>query len=136
MNLAPEQSGAQGPPRTVTVAKIISSAQIILNAGATQGVTVGTRYRIIRPVEIHDPDDPGADPIVVEYIKGIVEVTQVLERVSVGTAPEIPAMPSFASLAHATKLIRPDLNVDARQVTLGAEDLKIRVGDKARLDQK
>lgn len=120
------------PPTRAKVAQIITASQIVLNMGSDHGVTVGLRYRIILPIEVKDPDNPENKLFTLEYSKGVVEVTQVFDKVSVAKPPSVVTW-GHDSIFGGRSLVTPKLNVET--VLLSDDALLIRIGDVARLEQ-
>lgn len=128
-----EKTNSQTPPTEAKVARIITSSQIVVNVGASDGVTVGLRYRIIHPVDVYDPNDESKKLMTLHCIKAIVEVTQVYEGLSLAQPPE-QATSDFTLPQPLGTTTRPLLNVEESEVALPASALRIRVGDELRLD--
>lgn len=76
------QALAQHPTRQYKVAAVIDSYHVVINAGRSDGVTVGTTY-VIYAIgdEITDPDT-GQSLGRVEMIKGRGTVTNVQEKIA------------------------------------------------------
>ena len=130
-----EKTYSQTPPAKAKVAAIVTSSQIVLNVGASDGVTVGLRYRIIHPVDVHDPDDKSKKLTTLHYTKATVEVTQVYEGLSIAQPPQQPTLDFTFRKSLGTITTRPELDVDESEVALPNSALLIRVGDEARLER-
>lgn len=129
-----EKTNSQTPPTEAKVARIVTSSQIVLDVGASDGVTVGLRYRIIHPVDVYDPNDQSKKVMTLHYTKAIVEVTQVYQGLSLAQPPQQPPFGFGFLESLRTPTMRPELNVDESEVALPASALQIRVGDEVRLD--
>ncbi len=135
---------AKEPPPDAKIAQIITSEQVVINVGRDDGVLVGDLYRIVIGVDVPDPDNPGTNLMTLEYTKGTIEVTQVFDRVSIAKPPSIPGLlvggfsgglsGGLGSGFGGFDFSRPTLNVADGAVALTNEQLKVRVGDKVRLD--
>jgi hypothetical protein len=142
MSKTPDPHAAPpNPPEEGKVAKILSANQFVLNFGRKQNATIGSRYKIVGPMLIKNPDDPKVILDRIVYTKGIVEVTQLFESVCIARPPQRRVDPparedawSSALRAYAVprqeRFVRSDLLINAQDAGLDEEERKIRLGDK------
>lgn len=65
------------------VAKVVAQANVVINKGSKDGVSVGQRFVLYQPgEEIFDPDS-GASLGLLEHVKGRARVTHVQEQMSI-----------------------------------------------------
>lgn len=118
--------------KKIQVAKIISSKQIVINAGSNEGIKRGDEFNIIDKVSNTEVKDPATGKSLGKLVsfKGRVIVSEVFEKMSVADAPSETlnaATISVLSYKHQT-----DLNVDPKEITGGLpprSDSPIQVGD-------
>lgn len=132
---------------TYKIVKIIDDYRVVINAGKREGIKPGMELEIfIKGVEIKD-DVTGDAYGTLDYVKGVIGVTDVMEGVSICenvetyTQTVAPYMAQLAATIEALKvfssetktLIRP-LGVEQTQITgYGFEiDKVIRLGDLVR----
>lgn len=144
--------------KNIKVAKIISTKQIVINAGKKNGIKVGDELEIVG--QIGDPvKDPDTGEVLgtLDNLKGRVTVTTVYENMAIADAPtkdilDDPYTQSqrlTAKLARMSdplqpfkKTIQEDLNVDPEEITGGLPegeneyDNQIHVGDTVILSHK
>ena len=144
--------------KKMKVAKIISTKQIVINAGEEDGIKVGDELQIIE--QIGDPvKDPDTGKILgtLDKQKGKVIVSTVYSKMSIADAPtkEIindpysNLMRQVSAVSGGTnpldrwkKTIRTDLNVDPDEITGGLPESQndyaeqIHVGDTVKLIKK
>lgn len=121
--------------KQIKIAKIISTTELVINAGLNQNINVGDKFQIIDKVgsePVIDPDT-GESLGTLDIIKGTVEVTSVYPNMSiVHSARTInPVLQASAGLLSPYQ-VRKDLNVDKAQITGGApenENAPIKIGD-------
>ncbi|MEK1297450.1 hypothetical protein HCY78_10490 [Limosilactobacillus fermentum] len=124
------------------IAKIISTKQVVVNAGSNVGLKVGDKLEIIDKFG----DDPIVDPDTgenlgtLDLVKGNVIVSKVYPHMAIADSrkassflktmsPELLASP-FSSLYGSS--YQEDLNVDPSQITGGfpqSDNQQIRIGD-------
>ncbi len=115
------------------VAKIISSKQIVVNAGLDDGLKKGDKLEIIDKFgdsPVIDPDT-GENLGTLDLPKGFVTVTRVYPRMAIAESPKEPGIPLSLNSAI-FPLTQKDLNVDPEQITGGFPEpsgTKIKVGD-------
>lgn len=113
---------------SIRIAKIISSKEIIINAGFEQGIHEGDRFEIIDKISDSDVTDPETGEILGKLTssKGEVIVTRVFKRMSIAESP-------FENIAQISAFnIQKDLNVDPNEITGNIpthSNTPIRVGD-------
>lgn len=121
------------------IAKIISTKQIVVNAGSNDGLEVGDKLEIIDKFgdePIVDPDT-GESLGTLDLIKGNVIVSKVYPHMAIADSPKasplLQAMrPGLLSSPLYGSSYQEDLNVDPSQITGGlpeAGDQQIRIGD-------
>lgn len=121
------------------IAKIISTKQIVVNAGSNDGLKVGDKLEIIDKFgdePIVDPDT-GESLGTLDLIKGNVIVSKVYPHMAIADSPKVSPLlqamrPSLLSSPLYGSSYQEDLNVDPSQITGGlpeAGDQQIRVGD-------
>lgn len=126
--------------KEIKIAKIISTTELVINAGSKQNINVGDKFQIIDKVgsePVMDPDT-GKSLGTLDIIKGMVEVTAVYPNMSI-VQSERNINPLLQSSMGVTQSltsyqVRKDLNVDKSQITGGApqnENVPIRIGDIA-----
>lgn len=132
--------------KTMKIAKIISTKQIVVNAGSKDGLKEGDTLEII--------DKFGTDPVIdpdtgeslgtLDIPKGTVTVSRVYPRMAIAETPVEHISPynsilkGSSALAAARALgadqtFQSDLNVDPTQITGGLPeptDQEIHVGDE------
>jgi hypothetical protein len=134
-----QQSKSQGPPKLGTVVKIISSDTVALSFGKKQGATVGTRYRIVHPIEINDPDNEDRVLERIAFTKAIVEVIQVFQHVSIAKPPVrtirkvLPSPLDKWSGKIEEEVVRDELNVSRQDIAFTEADRQIHVRDPVHL---
>lgn len=121
------------------IAKIISTKQVVVNAGSNAGLKVGDKLEIIDKFG----DDPIVDPDTgenlgtLDLVKGNVIVSKVYPHMAIAdsrkvssflkaVSPELFASPLYGSS------YQEDLNVDPSQITGGfpqSDNQQIRIGD-------
>lgn len=115
------------------VAKIISTKQIVINAGSNDGLKVGDKLEIVDRLgaTVKDPDT-GKVLGTLDMPKGKVIVSAVYEKMAVADAPDISIVglssPNSTALGIDTQ---EDLNVDPTQIT-GNDSISkkpIQIGD-------
>lgn len=112
------------------VAKIISTKQIVINAGKKDGIKVGDELEIVDQygASVRDPDT-GELLGTLDMPKGKVIVSTIYEKMAIADAPKINITSSNTNiLGIATQA---DLNVDPKQIT-GTENISnkpIQIGD-------
>lgn len=126
--------------KQIKIAKIISTTELVINAGSKQNINEGDKFQIIDKVgsePVIDPDT-GESLGTLDIIKGIVEVTTVYPNMSIVQSERTINPLLQASMGVAQSLssyqIRKDLNVDKSQITGGApqnENVPIKIGDVA-----
>lgn len=126
--------------KQIKIAKIISTTELVINAGSKQNINKGDKFQIIDKVgnePVIDPDT-GESLGTLDIIKGIVEVTTVYPNMSIVQSERTINPLLQASMGVAQSLssyqIRKDLNVDKAQITGGApqnENVPIKIGDVA-----
>lgn len=128
------------------VAKIISTKQIVVNAGSNAGLKEGDTLEIIDKFgtdPVTDPDT-GENLGTLDIPKGTVIVSRVYPRMAIADAPiehtssynsilqRNPALTAINALGL-NETVQSDLNVDPDQITGGlpnSTDLEIHVGDE------
>lgn len=109
------------------VAKIISTKQLVINAGSNNHIKKGDIFDIIDTIS----DTPVIDPDTKKELgyltlkKGTIEITDVYENMAIGEAVKTPLSAYQPGVKH-------DLNVDPTQITGGlpkSSGTKITVGD-------
>lgn len=140
--------------KKMKVAKIISTKQIVVNAGKKDGLDIGDELEIVGQVgdPVKDPDT-GKTLGTLDYLKGRVTVTTTYEKMSIADAPtkEIADNPYTQPQRLAEKLavlgglrsqVQEDLNVDPDEITGGLPEVEneynkqIHVGDTVILAHK
>ena len=126
--------------KQIKIAKIISTTELVINAGSKQNINVGDKFEIIDKVgsePVMDPDT-GKSLGTLDIIKGMVEVTAVYPNMSIVQSERTISPLLQASVGVAQSLspyqVRTDLNVDKTQITGGApenENVPIKIGDVA-----
>lgn len=126
--------------KQIKIAKIISTTELVINAGSKQNINVGDKFQIIDKVgsePVMDPDT-GKSLGTLDIIKGMVEVTAVYPNMSIVQSERTINPLLQASMGVAQSLspyqVRKDLNVDKAQITGGAPENKnvpIKIGDVA-----
>lgn len=126
--------------KQIKIAKIISTTELVINAGSKQNINVGDKFEIIDKVgsePVMDPDT-GKSLGTLDIIKGMVEVTAVYPNMSIVQSERTISPLLQASVGVAQSLspyqVRKDLNVDKTQITGGApenENVPIKIGDVA-----
>lgn len=126
--------------KQIKIAKIISTTELVINAGSKQNINVGDKFEIIDKVgsePVMDPDT-GKSLGTLDIIKGMVEVTAVYPNMSIVQSERTISPLLQASMGVAQSLspyqVRKDLNVDKTQITGGApenENVPIKIGDVA-----
>lgn len=118
------------------VARIISATQVILAAGAKDGVTEGSEFVIYELTDdILDPETKESlGPL--EVIKGRVQILHAQEKVSVAqTIPKVvsrsPVLAVVSAFGPQTETIFPKLPVMEDEITPLPSEPKVRVGDLA-----
>ncbi|MBB1123522.1 hypothetical protein CBF86_07575 [Limosilactobacillus reuteri] len=132
--------------KKMKVAKIISTKQIVVNAGSNAGLKEGDTLEIIDKFgtdPVTDPDT-GENLGTLDIPKGTVIVSRVYPRMAIADAP-IEHTSSYNSILQRTpaltainalglnETVQSDLNVDPDQITGGlpnSTDLEIHVGDE------
>ena len=124
--------------KQIKIAKIISTTELVINAGSKQNINVGDKFQIIDKVgsePVIDPDT-GENLGTLDIIKGIVEVTTVYPNMSIVQSERAinPLLQSSMGVAQSLSpyQVRKDLNVDKAQITGGASENKnvpIKIGD-------
>ena len=121
------------------IAKIISTKQIVVNAGSNDGLKVGDKLEIIDKFgdePIVDPDT-GESLGTLDLIKGNVIVSKVYPHMAIADSPKVSPLlqamrPGLLSSPLYGSSYQEDLNVDPSQITGGlpeAGDQQIRIGD-------
>lgn len=121
------------------IAKIISTKQIVVNAGSNDGLKVGDKLEIIDKFgdePIVDPDT-GESLGTLDLIKGTVIVSKVYPHMAIADSPKVSPLlqamrPGLLSSPLYGSSYQEDLNVDPSQITGGlpeAGDQQIRIGD-------
>ena len=121
------------------IAKIISTKQIVVNAGSNDGLEVGDNLEIIDKFgdePIVDPDT-GESLGTLDLIKGNVIVSKVYPHMAIADSPKVSPLlqamrPGLLSSPLYGSSYQEDLNVDPSQITGGlpeAGDQQIRIGD-------
>lgn len=119
--------------KIMKVAKIISTKQIVINAGSNDGLKVGDKLEIVDRLgaTVKDPDT-GKVLGTLDMPKGKVIVSAVYEKMAVADAPDISIVglssPNSTALGIDTQ---EDLNVDPTQIT-GNDSISkkpIQIGD-------
>lgn len=119
--------------KQIKIAKIISTTELVINAGSNQNINVGDKFQIIDKVgsePVMDPDT-GESLGTLDIIKGTVEVTAVYPNMSIVQSEQTTKNP-FTQIAINPYQVREDLNVDTSQITGGApqnNNVPIRIGD-------
>lgn len=125
---------------TFRVVKILNTKQIIVNAGIKNGVTIGTKFKIL--------DKFGSDPIIdpetkeelgrLDITKATLVVTAVYPKMSIleseSTYHINGKVSNFFNDYH--KSINDSLNVDLNEISgdiSTKSDLPIQIGDKAKM---
>lgn len=140
--------------KKMKVAKIISTKQLVVNAGKKDGLDIGDELEIVGQVgdPVKDPDT-GKTLGTLDYLKGRVTVTSTYENMSIVDAPikEIMDDPytqpqrlaeKFAVLGGLRSRVQEDLNVDPDEITGGLPEVEneynkqIHVGDTVILAHK
>nr|WP_321314968.1 FlgT C-terminal domain-containing protein [uncultured Ligilactobacillus sp.] len=126
--------------KEIKIAKIISTTELVINAGSKQNINVGDKFQIIDKVgsePVMDPDT-GKSLGTLDIIKGMVEVTAVYPNMSIVQSERNINHLLQSSMGVTQSLtsyqVRKDLNVDKSQITGGApqnENVPIRIGDIA-----
>ena len=126
--------------KQIKIAKIISTTELVINAGSKKNINVGDKFEIIDKVgsePVMDPDT-GKSLGTLDIIKGMVEVTAVYPNMSIVQSERTISPLLQASVGVAQSLspyqVRKDLNVDKTQITGGApenENVPIKIGDVA-----
>ncbi|MDO4855397.1 MAG: FlgT C-terminal domain-containing protein [Limosilactobacillus gorillae] len=125
--------------KEMKIAKIISTKQIVINAGSNYGLKVGDNLEIIDKFG----DDPIIDPDTgeslgtLDIIKGTVVVSKVYAHMAIADSPKSSVISDLMQhdyLAPALygNAIQKDLNVDPSQITGGfpePSDQQIHIGD-------
>ena len=126
--------------KEIKIAKIISTTELVINAGSKQNINVGDKFQIIDKVgsePVMDPDT-GKSLGTLDIIKGMVEVTAVYPNMSIVQSERNINHLLQSSMGVTQSLtsyqVRKDLNVDKSQITGGApqnENVPISIGDIA-----
>lgn len=126
--------------KQIKIAKIISTTELVINAGSKQNINVGDKFQIIDKVgsePVMDPDT-GENLGTLDIIKGMVEVTTVYPNMSIvqseRTINPLLQAPMEVAQSLSPYQVRKDLNVDKTQITGGApenENAPIKIGDVA-----
>lgn len=125
--------------KEMKIAKIISTKQIVVNAGSNDGLKVGDKLEIIDKFgdePIVDPDT-GESLGTLDLIKGTVIVSKVYPHMAIADSPKVSPLlqamrPGLLSSPLYGSSYQEDLNVDPSQITGGlpeAGDQQIRIGD-------
>ena len=125
--------------KEMNIAKIISTKQIVVNAGSNDGLKVGDKLEIIDKFgdePIVDPDT-GESLGTLDLIKGTVIVSKVYPHMAIADSPKVSPLlqamrPGLLSSPLYGSSYQEDLNVDPSQITGGlpeAGDQQIRIGD-------
>lgn len=136
--------------KTMKIAKIISTKQVVINAGSDDGLKEGDKLEIIDKIGTEDIKDPDTGESLgkLDVSKGTVYVSKVYPKMAIADAPVhtiSPYQSQLSSLAGAGlanafglanlgeyKRVQDDLNVDPTQITgdLPKGDIdQIRIGD-------
>jgi hypothetical protein len=121
------------------IAKIISTKQIVVNAGSNDGLEVGDKLEIIDKFgdePIVDPDT-GESLGTLDLIKGNVIVSKVYPHMAIADSPKVSPFlqamrPNLLSSSLYGSSYQEDLNVDPSQITGGfpqSDNQQIRIGD-------
>lgn len=126
------------------IAKIISTKQVVVNAGSNNGLEVGDTLEIIDKFgtdPVIDPDT-GEELGTLDIPKGKVIVSKVYPNMAIADSPKVPRDAFTASLMtpnsdlanrlFGTNTMSKDLNVDPKQITGGIPsptNSPIRIGD-------
>lgn len=119
--------------KQIKIAKIISTTELVINAGLNQNINVGDKFQIIDKVgsePVIDPDT-GESLGTLDIIKGTVEVTSVYPNMSIVQSEQTTKSP-FTQIAINPYQVREDLNVDKSQITGGTpqnKNVPIKIGD-------
>lgn len=125
--------------KEMKIAKIISTKQIVVNAGSNDGLEVGDKLEIIDKFgdePIVDPDT-GESLGTLDLIKGNVIVSKVYPHMAIADSPKVSPLlqamrPDLLSSPLYGSSYQEDLNVDPSQITGGLPetgDQQIRIGD-------
>ena len=118
--------------KQIKIAKIISTTELVINAGLNQNVNIGDKFQIIDKVgskPVIDPDT-GESLGTLDIIKGTVEVTAVYPNMSIVQSER--TINPFVQPSISPYQVREDLNVDKSQITGGMpekENVPIKIGD-------
>ncbi|WP_270371960.1 hypothetical protein [Limosilactobacillus mucosae] len=124
--------------KEMKIAKIISTKQIVVNAGINIGLAVGDELEIIDKFgddPIIDPDT-GENLGTLDLVKGTVIVSKVYPHMAIADSPKTSTLanlmrPNYLPGLHGDT-IQKDLNVDPSQITGGfpqSDNQQIRIGD-------
>lgn len=116
------------------IAKIISTKQVVINAGSNAGLKPGDKLEII--------DKFGTDPVIdpdtgenlgtLDLPKGQLTVTKTYPRMAIAESPRKSSLPSVYNGLPGFPTVQKDLNVDPEQITGGfpkPSGEQIKVGD-------
>ncbi len=115
------------------IAKIISTKQVVINAGLDNGLKKGDKLEIIDKFgtdPVKDPDT-GENLGTLDLPKGELIVSKVYPKMAIAESPIKPNMP-YISNGLPGLTIQKDLNVDPEQITGGfpkSSGEQIKVGD-------
>ena len=131
--------------KTIKIAKILNTKQVVINAGSNDGLKEGDHLEII--------DKFGTDPVIdpdtgeslgtLDLPKGELIVSKIYPKMAIADSPvrhvspheSLNAYPTIAArtlLGIGTDTIQDDLNVDPKQITGGLpepSDSEIHIGD-------
>lgn len=117
------------------IAKIISTKQVVVNAGSNVGLKVGDKLEIIDKFgddPIIDPDT-GENLGTLDLVKGTVIVSKVYPHMVIADSPKTSTMANLMQPNYLPGFtIQKDLNVDPSQITGGfpeTSDQQIHIGD-------
>lgn len=116
--------------------KIISTKQIVINAGFDEGIKEGEELEIIDKISNEPVVDPetGEDLGYLNISKGKVRVSRVFPKMSIAEAPyeTYSILDQLGNIKMPSATIQSDLNVDPKEITGGLPSPSkdpIRVGD-------
>ncbi|KEQ20537.1 hypothetical protein HF82_01065 [Limosilactobacillus reuteri] len=116
------------------IAKIISTKQVVINAGSDAGLKPGDKLEIIDKFgtdPVKDPDT-GESLGTLDLPKGELIVSKVYPKMAIADSPKKPSIAYVPGGIPGFPTIQRDLNVDPKQITGGfpkSSGEQIKVGD-------
>lgn len=118
------------------VAKIISTKQLVINAGSKEGLKEGDELEIIDKISDEPVKDPetGENLGYLNVLKGTVVVSRVFPKMSIAEAPyeTYSLYDNLGNLTAGRRRIQSDLDVDPNEISGGLPSpskTPIKVGD-------